>query len=67
MKLGVHFVNFTLPGGPEALGPVLGAAARAAEQAGCAKFTVKSTTGSRWSPSPRPGTRCWRPTRGSAL
>ena len=40
MKLGIHFVNFTLPGGPEALGPTLGAAAEAAEEGGCAKFTL---------------------------
>jgi F420-dependent oxidoreductase-like protein len=40
MKLGIHFVNFTLPGGPEALGPTLGAAAQAAEEGGCAKLTL---------------------------
>jgi F420-dependent oxidoreductase-like protein len=40
MKLGIHFVNFTLPGGPEALGPTLGAAAQAAEEGSCAKFTL---------------------------
>jgi len=40
MKLGIHFVNFTLPGGPEALGPTLAATAEAAEAAGCAKFTL---------------------------
>ncbi len=40
MKLGIHFVNFTLPGGPEALGPTLASTAQAAEAAGCAKFTL---------------------------
>lgn len=40
MELGIHFANFTLPGGPEALGPVLGATARAAEDVGCTTFTV---------------------------
>ena len=40
MKLGVHFVNFTLPGGSEALADTLSATARLAEDAGCAKFTL---------------------------
>jgi hypothetical protein len=40
MKLGIHFVNFTLPGGPEALGSTLGATALAAEEGGCAKLTL---------------------------
>jgi F420-dependent oxidoreductase-like protein len=40
MKLGIHFVNFTLPGGPEALAGTLSGAAQAAEEGGCAKFTV---------------------------
>ena len=40
MKLGVHFSNFTLPGGPEALAPTLAATARAAEEGGCSIFTV---------------------------
>ncbi len=31
MELGIHFVNFTLPGGPEALAPALGGTARVAE------------------------------------
>ena len=30
MKLGVHLVNFTLAGGPEAIGPTLAATGRAA-------------------------------------
>ena len=40
VKLGIHFVNFTLPGGAQALAPTLAATARAAEQGGCAKFTL---------------------------
>ena len=40
MKLGIHYANFTLPGGPEAIGPTLAATARAAEEGGCAKFTL---------------------------
>ena len=34
MRLGVHLVNFTLPGGPETIGPTLAATGRAAEEAG---------------------------------
>lgn len=34
MRLGVHLVNFALPGGPESLGPTLAAVGRAAEEAG---------------------------------
>ena len=40
MKLGIHFANFTMPGGPEAIGPVLGRTAQAAEAGGCAAFTL---------------------------
>jgi F420-dependent oxidoreductase-like protein len=40
MELGVHFANFTLPGGAEALAPTLAATARAAEEAGCSTFTL---------------------------
>jgi F420-dependent oxidoreductase-like protein len=40
MELGIHFANFTLPGGPEALGPTLAATARAADEGGCASFTL---------------------------
>jgi F420-dependent oxidoreductase-like protein len=40
MKLGIHFVNFTLPGGAEALAPALTATARAAEEGGCSTFTL---------------------------
>jgi F420-dependent oxidoreductase-like protein len=34
MKLGVHLVNFSLPGGPATIGPTLAATGRAAEEAG---------------------------------
>jgi F420-dependent oxidoreductase-like protein len=40
MELGIHFANFTLPGGPVALGPTLAATARAAEDGGCSSFTL---------------------------
>lgn len=40
MQLGIHFPNFTLPGGAERLGPTLAATAKAAEDAGCAWFTL---------------------------
>ncbi|MFA7322926.1 MAG: LLM class F420-dependent oxidoreductase [Candidatus Nanopelagicales bacterium] len=40
MKLAIHYPNFTLPGGPEAMGPMLAATARAAEDGGCVAFTV---------------------------
>ena len=40
MELGIHFANFTLPGGPEAIGPILSNTARAAEDGGCAAFTL---------------------------
>jgi F420-dependent oxidoreductase-like protein len=40
MELGIHYANFTLPGGPEALGPTLAATARAAEEGGCSIFTL---------------------------
>ena len=40
MKIGIHFPNFTLPGGPEAIAGHLAASARAAEDAGCAIFTL---------------------------
>jgi F420-dependent oxidoreductase-like protein len=40
MELGIHFGNFTLPGGAEALAPTLAATARAAEDAGCSTFTL---------------------------
>ena len=40
MELGIHFANFTLPGGPSAIGPTLSDTARAAEDAGCTTFTL---------------------------
>lgn len=40
MKLAIHFPNFTLPGGPQALAPALAATARAAEAGGCSTFTL---------------------------
>ena len=40
MKLGIHFANFTLPGGPGALATTLAETAKVAEEAGCAKFTL---------------------------
>ncbi len=40
MQVGIHFANFTLPGGAEQLGPTLAATAKAAESAGCTSFTV---------------------------
>ncbi len=40
MQLGIHFVNFTLPGGPGELGATLAATAEAADEAGCATFTL---------------------------
>jgi F420-dependent oxidoreductase-like protein len=40
MKIGIHFINFTLPGSPESLGPTLAATARAADEGGCSTFTL---------------------------
>jgi F420-dependent oxidoreductase-like protein len=40
MQLGIHYANFTLPGGPQALAPTLAATARAAEDGGCSVFTL---------------------------
>ena len=40
MRVGIHFMNFTLPGGPEALRPTLAATAEAAEDVGCSWFTM---------------------------
>jgi F420-dependent oxidoreductase-like protein len=40
MKLGIHFVNFTLPGQPASLAATLAATARAAEEGGCSTFTL---------------------------
>jgi F420-dependent oxidoreductase-like protein len=40
MELGIHYANFTLPGGADALGPTLAGTARMAEEAGCTTFTL---------------------------
>jgi F420-dependent oxidoreductase-like protein len=40
MKLAIHFPNFTLPGGDAAIAPALAATARAADEGGCAYFTL---------------------------
>ena len=40
MRLGIHVANFTLPGGPEALGPTLAATARAADEGGVTTLTL---------------------------
>lgn len=40
MQLGIHIVNFTLPAGPAALGPTLGAVAAAAEAAGLSHISM---------------------------
>ena len=40
MKVGVHLVNFTLPGGPPSIGPTLATAARAAEDAGVTNLSL---------------------------
>ncbi|MCU1489574.1 MAG: family F420-dependent class oxidoreductase [Acidimicrobiaceae bacterium] len=40
MQLGIHFANFTLPGEPETLGPILASTARAAEDGGCTVFSL---------------------------
>lgn len=40
MDLGIHYMNFTLPGGAAALAPTLTATAKAAEAGGAGMFTV---------------------------
>ncbi|HEY0641136.1 MAG TPA: LLM class F420-dependent oxidoreductase [Pseudonocardiaceae bacterium] len=40
MRLGIHFVQFTWPGGPAAIGPVLANAGRVAEEAGVAHLSL---------------------------
>jgi F420-dependent oxidoreductase-like protein len=40
MNLGIHFANFTLPGGAAALAPALVETAHAAEDIGCSSFTL---------------------------
>jgi F420-dependent oxidoreductase-like protein len=40
MQLGIHFVNFTLPGGPATIASSLAETARIAEEGGATTFTV---------------------------
>jgi F420-dependent oxidoreductase-like protein len=40
MQIGIHFANFSLPGGAAAIAPALAATARVADQGGAAQFTV---------------------------
>jgi F420-dependent oxidoreductase-like protein len=40
MELGIHYANFTLPGGAERAAPTLLDTARAAEEIGCTNFTL---------------------------
>jgi F420-dependent oxidoreductase-like protein len=40
MKTGIHYSNFTMPGGAEATARTLAATAKAADEGGLAKFTV---------------------------
>jgi F420-dependent oxidoreductase-like protein len=40
MRVGVHLVNFTLPGGPVSIGPTLAAVGRAADVAGVANLSL---------------------------
>jgi F420-dependent oxidoreductase-like protein len=40
MQVGIHFMNFTLPGGPAGLRAAVGDTAVAAEEAGCTVFTA---------------------------
>jgi F420-dependent oxidoreductase-like protein len=40
VKLGIHFINFSLPGEPESLASTLSSAARTADEAGCDVFTL---------------------------
>jgi len=40
LKLGIHFINFPLPGEPETLAPTLASSARIADEAGCDVFTL---------------------------
>lgn len=40
MRVGIHFVNFALPGAPESLGTTLAETARIAEQGGVSVFTL---------------------------
>ena len=40
MQVGIHFVNFTLPGVPESIAPALSETATVADQGGVAGFTL---------------------------
>jgi F420-dependent oxidoreductase-like protein len=40
MQMGIHFMNFTLPGGTEGIAPALAATARAADEGGLSTFTL---------------------------
>jgi F420-dependent oxidoreductase-like protein len=40
MQVGIHFMNFTLPGGTESIAPTLAATARAADEGGLSTFTL---------------------------
>ncbi|MET0765682.1 MAG: LLM class F420-dependent oxidoreductase [Blastococcus sp.] len=40
MRVGVHLVNFALPGGPVSIGPTLAAIGRAADEAGVANLSL---------------------------
>jgi len=40
MRLGIHYMNFSHPGGSEWIGSLLRDTARAAEDGGCARFTL---------------------------
>jgi F420-dependent oxidoreductase-like protein len=40
MRVGIHFVNFTLPGAPASLGPALADSAKIAEDGGVSVFTL---------------------------
>jgi len=40
MRVGIHLVNFTVPGAPESLAATVAGTARAAEDGGCSSFSV---------------------------
>ncbi len=40
MRVGIHFVNFTLPGAPRSIAPTLATSARIADDGGVSVFTV---------------------------
>ena len=62
MELAVHNLNFTVPGGPEAIGPSLLATARTAEEGGVSQFTVMDHYFQMIAAGSRPTTRCSRRT-----